>query len=262
MSPAHALAPQDAADLAPFDGDARFFGGPCQGVEAPLSLSRFLASHHRPVPLRHEPAWRRLSHQRDQFAIVLGRQAARPSRFGPISQPVDALVIKAVQPTAHRLGTAMQFLGDGFHSLSIPAAGHDARMQDPVGWPVPAPCQFAHLFLFFFILGCSRAQNLRHCLPPSLKHSSFLFYHFLRNLALVYHMCPRKAFRKAFGLILVFGEAIVENFCGIQSLVKCNYRSPCNVNSTPEGDSGKTMPCLILLLLSSLDVPSLSPGGT
>jgi len=106
--------------------------------------------------MRVAPAYT-LAQQRDQAAVVLGRQAARPSWFGPITQTLDALGVKAVQPTTHRLGTALQLLGDGFHSLSIPPARHHTRMQDPVGWPVPACCQFAHLLLFSFIVCGSHA---------------------------------------------------------------------------------------------------------
>jgi hypothetical protein len=157
VTPAHTLAHQDATDLAAFDDDPSFFGHPRQGIQTPLGLSLFLAGHHRSISLCVQPPWWCLAHQRDQAAVVLGRQAARPSWFGPIAQTLDALGVKAVQATTHRLGTALQVLGHIFHPLSIPTACHHARMQNPVGWPMPAPCQFAYLFLFLLIVCCSHS---------------------------------------------------------------------------------------------------------
>src|SRR6266567_2651810 len=79
-----------------------------------------------------------------------------------------------MQPTPYRLRAAMQFLRYRFHSLAIPAARHHACMHNPIGRPVSARCQFAHLLLFFVIVRCSHSQDLRHCLAPSPELTSFL----------------------------------------------------------------------------------------
>ena len=155
LSPAHPFAQEDTTDLAAFDRDAHLFGGLGQRIEAPLRRALLIAGHHRPIPLCHQPPWGRLTHQRDDLAVIGGCQSTATSRFRSISQPLNAFRIEAMQPTPHRLRTAMQFLRNRFDPLAIPATRYHACVHNPIGWPVPTHCQFAHPPLFFFILGGS-----------------------------------------------------------------------------------------------------------
>ena len=144
LSPSDSFPPQNAADLTAFDRDAGLLSRLCQRVETPLGRALLVAGHHRPVPLRHQSSRSWLAHRRDELAVILNRQAARPPRLGPIAQPFNPFGIEAVQPSSHGLRTTPHLLGDGAHSLSIPTPDYDARMQYPVGWPVSTRRQFAH----------------------------------------------------------------------------------------------------------------------
>lgn len=70
----------------------------------------------------------------------------------------------------------MHLLRNRFHPFPIPTARHYTRMQNPIGWPVPASRQFAHLSLFFIILRYPRSQNLGHLLAPLFLPEHPLFY--------------------------------------------------------------------------------------
>ena len=65
LPPPHPFLQQDTADLAAFDADACLFGRLRQRIQAELRRPTLIASHHRPIPLRHQTTRRWLTGQCD-----------------------------------------------------------------------------------------------------------------------------------------------------------------------------------------------------
>jgi hypothetical protein len=107
-----------------------------------------------------------LTHQSNQLAVIFDRQPTGAACFEPVSQPLNAFRIEAVQATSHRLRTAVQSPRNGFDLFAIPTPYDHLRMQNPIGWSMPTRRHFPDLPLFAFILRCSRLQDLGHLLAP------------------------------------------------------------------------------------------------
>jgi hypothetical protein len=165
VAPAHPFAQQDRPNLGAFHLDTSLLGGLSQGIEAPLCRA-FLLSRSQLIGVPLQAPRRRLSDQRDQPAALALRQPAGSSTARAITQPLNALCIKAVQAASHGLSAAVQLLGNRLHQLSIPTECSHTRMHNPIGWPMSACCQLPDLALFLFILSSSRSQDLWHLLSP------------------------------------------------------------------------------------------------
>ena len=185
MTKADAFAQTDAADLAPFHRDPCFFGGLCERILAKFRRALLIRHVQAPIGASLQSSRRSLTHEGKEPTVILGCQATGSASFGSIPSPFDPLRVKAVQSTAHRLRTTIE-LAFRWPRLVRHRASHDhACMKNPVGWSVPAGCQFAHPALFFCTLGGSCSQDLEHrpapflrgCAPPSLC------CHHLRNRA-------------------------------------------------------------------------------
>jgi hypothetical protein len=72
-----------------------------------LGFTLLVTRDHRPVFPGHQPSRRWLMHQGNQLAVIFDRQATGPTSFGPVSKPLNAFRIKAMQTTPYRLRATM-----------------------------------------------------------------------------------------------------------------------------------------------------------
>jgi hypothetical protein len=162
-SPPDAFSHTDAADLTPFDCNARFFGRLSEGIQTPLSRTLLITRHQLFCSPLQTPR-RGLVHQGNDPAVILGGQAAGSPSFRPVSQPFDPFCIEPMESAPNRLWATIQMLCNGFHSLAIPTPYNYLSMKNPVGWSMAAGRQFADPSFFLLIVCCS--QNLRHLVRP------------------------------------------------------------------------------------------------
>jgi hypothetical protein len=166
VPPTRALGQQDPAHLAALYLNAQLVGGLDQRVQGPLRRLLLVFGGKGAVRLPGEPARRVAADQTDNLASLGLVQAAGATRARPVTESLDTLGVKAVQPLPHGLGMAPQPLGDLTGALALPASDHDAGAQDPVGGRMAAGRQPAHSALLVQVSGRSGVQQRRHGRAP------------------------------------------------------------------------------------------------
>lgn len=175
LPPPHPFLQQDTADLAAFDADACLFGRLRQRIQAPLSRPTLIASHHRPIPLRHQTTRRWLAGQGDDDTSFGFGQPRLASRTWLDPQSLDALLVETRDVNADGLGMAMQFCRNLIRGLARPAFHYHAGVPNPIGGGMLAAGQFADGSFFSLILRISCFDMFgHHSAPSSQKHSHFI----------------------------------------------------------------------------------------
>src|SRR5512133_2587598 len=147
--------------------DCARWRSPARGRPGPAHLGSIRrAAGGRPQPgcrrLPGQPTGRVLADQGDQLATLGLVEPAWPTRPGSVTKPVDTVGVEAVQPLPHGLGVTAQPGGDLAGPLAVPASGHDAGAQDPVGRRVAAGREPAQGALLVGISRWSGVQQRRH----------------------------------------------------------------------------------------------------
>src|ERR671912_599372 len=147
--------------------DCARWPSPARGRPGPAHLGPYAGllgvdRSQGPVGLPDQPTGRVLADQGDQLATLGLVEPAWPTGPGSVTEPVDTVVVEAVQPLPHGLGVTAQPGGDLAGSLAVPASDHDAGAQDPVGGCVAAGREPAQGALLVGISRWSGVQQRRH----------------------------------------------------------------------------------------------------
>jgi hypothetical protein len=153
MPPAHLLHLQDPPDLTAVHLDPFSLGGLGQGVQGPLRGCLLVVGGQVSARRALRPARRNRAGQRDDATPLVLAQPARPSRYRPVTQPVQTLAVEPVQPFPHGLRVTAQLRRDRRGVQPGPTQRNDLRPLDPVRRRMPGPGQLTDLPLLNRING-------------------------------------------------------------------------------------------------------------
>jgi hypothetical protein len=191
-APAHPFGLEDPADLAAADLNAPGLGGSSQRVQGPL---RRLVGLLGPVKakgavgLAQQPPGRVACDQGDDPSALQLPKPPGPTRAGQVTQPIDAVLVEAVQPAVDGALVTAELGGDLAHLGAIPAQGDDAGALQPARRCVAGSGEPAEAAFLGGVGGWPGKQRRQHDSSLRLKIRKNIRSHtptsHLRNTALL-----------------------------------------------------------------------------
>jgi hypothetical protein len=161
-APAHPFGLEDPADLAAADLNALGLGSSSQRLQGPLRRLLLIGRDQGAVGLAHQPPGRVAAHQGDDPSALQLPKPPGPTRAGQVTQPIDAVLVEAVQPAVDGAGMAAELGGDLAHLGAVPAQGDDAGALKPAGGCVAGVGEPADAALLGGVGGWPGKQRRQH----------------------------------------------------------------------------------------------------